>query len=58
MVRSWRDMENYLSRTGTKDGKSGNSNGSNQSSGLIGIELQGAMAIYTVSLKRILKLID
>jgi Transposase domain (DUF772)/Transposase DDE domain len=29
-----------------------------ESSGLIGMELQGAMAIFTVNLKRILKLID
>lgn len=29
-----------------------------QSSGLIGMQLQGAMAIFTVNLKRILKLID
>jgi hypothetical protein len=29
-----------------------------KSSGLIGMELQGAMAIFTVNLKRILKLMD
>ncbi|MCG7215179.1 transposase, partial [Paenibacillus mucilaginosus] len=28
------------------------------SSGLIGIEMQGAMAIFAVNLKRILKLVD
>ncbi|MBS4217907.1 transposase [Bacillus sp. FJAT-49711] len=28
------------------------------SSGLVGMQLQGAMAIFTVNLKRILKLID
>ncbi|MBP3039914.1 transposase, partial [Bacillaceae bacterium Marseille-Q3522] len=29
-----------------------------KSSGLLGMQLQGAMAIFTVNLKRILKLID
>ncbi|MDV2887730.1 transposase, partial [Alkalihalophilus pseudofirmus] len=29
-----------------------------KSSGLVGMQLQGAMAIFTVNLKRILKLID
>lgn len=28
------------------------------SSGLIGMEMQGAMALFTVNLKRIIKLID